>query len=88
MAGLNSTDLKMFHNLFPELTPVQTETALLYCYGLGREEVAGIRRVSVPAVDKSLTTCRRQLNVDSLGQLRAVVLLRINASILINSQAG
>lgn len=84
MAGINSTDLKMFHNLFPELTPVQTETALLYCFGLGREEVAGIRRVSVPAVDKSLTMCRRLLNVDSLGQLRTVILLRINANLLMN----
>lgn len=87
MAAINTTHLKLFHNLFPELTPVQTETALLYCYGLGREEVAGIRRVSVPAVDKSLTTCRRLLNVDSLGQLRAVVLLRINASLFIKQAA-
>jgi len=88
MAAINTTQLKLFHNLFPELTAVQTETALLYCYGLGREEVAGIRRVSVPAVDKSLTTCRRLLNVDSLGQLRAVVLLRINAKLFIEREAG
>lgn len=88
MAGLNSTDLKIFHNLFPELTAVQAETALLYCYGLAREEVAGIRKVSVPAVDKSLTTCRRLMNVDSLGQLRTVMLLRINANILISLQAS
>lgn len=83
MAPLDSTHLKAFHNLFPELTPVQADTAVLYSYGLGREEVAGFRRVSVPAVDKSLTTCRRVLNVDSLVLLRVVVLLRINASVFV-----
>lgn len=88
MATINITDLKMFHNLFPELTAVQTETAILYCYGLAREDVAGVRRVSVPAVDKSLTTCRRLLNVDSLGQLRAVVLFRITTRLLLERQAG
>ncbi|SEL88152.1 hypothetical protein SAMN04487787_12813 [Kosakonia sacchari] len=84
MADLNTTQLKLFHNLFPELTPVQTDTAVLYSYGLGREEVAGFRRVSVPAVDKSLTTCRRLLHVESLGQLRTVVLLRINVSLFLS----
>ena len=84
MAGQHSTDFKVFHKFFPELTPIQTETAMHYCYGREKEEVALIRRVSVLAVDKVLTACRRLLNVDSLGQLRTVVLLRINECIMKN----
>lgn len=87
MAVLNSTHLKLFHKIFPELTPVQTETALLYSYGLGREEVAGLRNVSVPAIDKQLTTCRRLLNVESLGQLRAVVAVRITANLFLDMKS-
>jgi len=82
MKSLSSLDMARLSPIFPDLTPVQIQTVILYSCGLSREEVARIRNVSVPAVDKSLTACRRLLNVDSLAHIRAVVNVRLLISLM------
>lgn len=77
MKSLSNLDMERLNSIFPDLTQIQTQTVILYSCGLSREEVARIRNVSVPAVDKSLTACRRLFNVDSLAHIRAVVNVRL-----------
>lgn len=63
--------------MFPELTPAQFETEILFCLGLSQGEIAHLRSVSYTAINQTLEDIKVKLNFYSLNNLLAIFQVRL-----------
>jgi len=70
------------HDVFPELTPAQFETALLFSLGLSQREIAHLRSVTYPVVNKTLEDIKMKLDFYSLNSLLSMFQVRLFIFIL------
>ncbi|HGJ5866547.1 MAG TPA: helix-turn-helix transcriptional regulator [Arsenophonus nasoniae] len=77
MRTFDLTNITELHDVFPELTPAQFETAILFCLGLSKREIAHLRSVSYPAVRDTLQDIKIKLDFYSLNSLLAMFQVRL-----------
>lgn len=77
MAIVDITQFSEFREVFPELTPVQFETAMLFALGISQKDIAVLRSVSYPVVNATLEEIKIKLNFYSLNSLLAVFQVRL-----------
>lgn len=56
------TNVSEFHQVFPELTQAQFETAMLFCLGLSQGEIAHLRSVSYSTIKQTLEDIKVKLD--------------------------
>ncbi|BGI53617.1 MULTISPECIES: transcriptional regulator [Candidatus Hamiltonella] len=59
MRTFDFTSVSDLHDVFPELTSAQFETALLFSLGLTKKEIASTRGVSYPVVRDTFKRLKR-----------------------------
>lgn len=77
MAAIDTSQYRVLHKYFPELTENQTVNVLLYAIGNNFDEIAEIRAVSSECIKKGLYSAQHKLELQSLRMLRTVVLNRV-----------
>lgn len=77
MITFDLNQVKHFKNLFPELTPDQLETALLFSLGFRKTDIAMMRSVSYIAVEKMLEVIKKKFEFPSLHNLLSVFQVRL-----------
>ncbi|HGJ5877659.1 MAG TPA: helix-turn-helix transcriptional regulator [Arsenophonus nasoniae] len=77
MRTFDLTNVAELHDVFPELTPAQFETAILFCLGLSQGEIAHLRSVSYPSINQTLEDIKVKLNFYSLNNLLAMFQVRL-----------
>ncbi|HGJ5879434.1 transcriptional regulator (plasmid) [Arsenophonus nasoniae] len=77
MTVFDPTQYPELRNLFPELTPVQFETAMLYALGLTKKEIAWARDVSYPVVRDTLQDIKNKFQFYSLSNLISTFHIRL-----------
>ncbi|HGJ5877696.1 MAG TPA: helix-turn-helix transcriptional regulator [Arsenophonus nasoniae] len=77
MRMFDLTNVAELHDVFPELTPAQFETAILFCLGLSQGEIAHLRSVSYPVVNKTLEDIKVKLEFYSLNNVLAMFQVRL-----------
>lgn len=77
MRLFNPKELALFYKIFPELSPVQTETVLLFSMGFALKEVASLRHISPQNTKKTLSQAMKKFSVFSLNALRSTVHIRL-----------
>ncbi|WP_339057851.1 transcriptional regulator [Candidatus Regiella endosymbiont of Tuberolachnus salignus] len=76
MAAFDMTQFSEFREIFPELTPVQFETAMLFALGISQKDIAALRSVSYSAVKKTLFQTKNKFEPHSLYRLSTVFHVR------------
>ncbi len=76
----NRTDIKTLCKLFPQLTEVQAEHAIMYSLGSTKAQIAETRKVTVASVKKSLDMALLKMEISHLSTLRQIVLSSIFCS--------
>ncbi|WP_339057816.1 helix-turn-helix transcriptional regulator [Candidatus Regiella endosymbiont of Tuberolachnus salignus] len=71
------TNVSEFHQVFPELTQAQFETAMLFCLGLSQGEIAHLRSVSYSTIKQTLEDIKVKLDFYSINNLLAVFQIRL-----------
>lgn len=84
---LNPTQFGVLCNLFPDLTPAQAESVVLYSMGASQAEIIEIRHVSSASVKRSLHEARIKLDLPNLNSLRTAVLIRMMSNIITSISA-
>lgn len=85
MKAFDLNQIEYFKEIFPELTPEQLETALLFSLGLSKKEIAMMRSVSYTAVEKMLEVIKDKFEFYSLSNLLSVFQVRLFFFFLLNS---
>ncbi|GFN47480.1 helix-turn-helix transcriptional regulator [Candidatus Regiella insecticola] len=76
MAAFDMTQFSEFREIFPELTPAQFETAMLFALGISQKDIAALRSVSYSAVKKTLFQAKNKFERHSLYRLSTVFHVR------------
>jgi DNA-binding NarL/FixJ family response regulator len=63
-----------------EITPRQTEIALLYCAGFARAYIASSLRIERDTVDASIARTYMDLGINRKARLRQIMTKRLEAS--------
>ncbi|WP_342221025.1 transcriptional regulator [Candidatus Fukatsuia endosymbiont of Tuberolachnus salignus] len=77
MANIDITQFPELREVFPELTPVQFETAMLFALGVSQKDIALLRSVSYPAVKQTLASAKLKFEPYSLHGLFTVFHVRL-----------
>ncbi|WP_339057357.1 transcriptional regulator [Candidatus Regiella endosymbiont of Tuberolachnus salignus] len=77
MANIDITQFSEFRKVFPELTAVQFETAMLFSLGISQKEIATLRAVSYPVVNETLEEIKVKMHFCSLSNLLSVFQIRL-----------
>lgn len=77
MTVFDPTQYPELRNLFPELTPVQFETALLFAFGIPQKEISVLRSVAYKVVRQTITETRMKFEPASLTGLLTVFHVRL-----------
>jgi len=77
MKTFDLTSVAELHDVFPELTQAQFETALLFSLGLTKKEIASTRGVSYPVVRDTLQDIKNKLHLFSLSPLMSLFHIRL-----------
>lgn len=64
-------------NLFPELTPVQFETSLLFAFGIPQKEIAVLRDVNYRLVKREIAEAKSKFETNSLTGLLTIFHVRL-----------
>lgn len=64
-------------NLFPELTPVQFETAFLFSLGCSQKEISVLRSVNYRLVQREIAGAKSKFETKSLTQLLTIFHIRL-----------
>ncbi|WP_334472815.1 transcriptional regulator [Arsenophonus sp. PmNCSU2021_1] len=72
MTVFDPTQYPELRNLFPELTPVQFEMALLFAFGIPQKEISVLRSVAYKVVRQTITEARMKFEPASLTGLLTV----------------
>jgi len=66
-----------FRDVFPELTDVQFETAMLFSLGLTKKEIALQRDISYPQVRDTLQDIKKRMDFHSVSHLISMFQVRL-----------
>ncbi|AWK15556.1 transcriptional regulator (plasmid) [Candidatus Fukatsuia symbiotica] len=77
MATFDPTQFPELREVFPELTPVQFETAMLFALGVSQQEIALLRTVSYKVVKQTLADAKTKFEPYSLNSLFTVFHVRL-----------
>ncbi|HGJ5866493.1 MAG TPA: transcriptional regulator [Arsenophonus nasoniae] len=77
MTAFDPTQYPELRNLFPELTPVQFETSLLFAFGIPQKEISLLRSVSYKVVKETIVEARNKFDPASLTGLLTVFHVRL-----------
>lgn len=77
MRIFDSKKFAQLNHIFPELTPAQFETAMLFALGMTKKEIAWARNVSYPAVRDTLQEIKNRLEFYSLSHLVSTIHIRL-----------
>ncbi|AWK13937.1 transcriptional regulator [Candidatus Fukatsuia symbiotica] len=77
MANIDITQFPELREVFPELTTVQFETAMLFALGVSQKDIALLRSVSYPAVKQTLASAKLKFEPYSLHGLFTVFHVRL-----------
>ncbi|WP_342220875.1 helix-turn-helix transcriptional regulator [Candidatus Fukatsuia endosymbiont of Tuberolachnus salignus] len=77
MAVFDPTQYPELRNLFPELTPVQFETAMLFSLGVSQKEIAVLRSISYKVVKQTIAEAKIKFESCSLTGLLTVFHVRL-----------
>ncbi|AWK15446.1 transcriptional regulator [Candidatus Fukatsuia symbiotica] len=77
MATFDITQFPELREVFPELTPAQFETGLLFSLGVSQKNIALLRSVSYPVVKKTLAQAKSKFEPYSLYGLFTVFHVRL-----------
>ncbi|WGL93971.1 helix-turn-helix transcriptional regulator [Arsenophonus nasoniae] len=77
MKIINIKNVETLRDYFPELTPDQLETGMLFSMGIKKKEIAFLRSVTYSTIDKILNTIKQKFEVDSLDNLLSIFQSRL-----------
>lgn len=82
MAIVNIAQFAHYFEMFPELTPTQAMTSILFSMGLAIPTIADLRGVSHESVRKVLQETRHRLALSNLCAVRSVVQVRLTMAMM------
>ncbi|MFN1150151.1 helix-turn-helix transcriptional regulator [Serratia liquefaciens] len=82
MAAVESAQFARYFELFPELTPTQAMTCILFSMGLAIPTIADLRGVSHETVRKVLQDARKKMELSNLCAVRSVVQVRLTMAMM------
>ncbi|MFS1537729.1 MAG: transcriptional regulator [Candidatus Phlomobacter fragariae] len=77
MRIFDPTEYPESRNLFPELTPVQFETSLLFAFGLSQKEISVLRSVNYRLVKREIAEAKSKFETNSLTGLLTIFHVRL-----------
>lgn len=77
MNAIDKKHVEKLKDIFPELTPDQLETAILFVLGTPKKEIAYQRSVTYKAVETMLNEIKVKFNVYSLSDLYSIFKIRL-----------
>ncbi|PKR36893.1 helix-turn-helix transcriptional regulator [Serratia ureilytica] len=82
MAAVETAQFARYFELFPELTPTQAMTCILYSMGLAITTIADLRDVSPETVRKVLQESRQKLELSNLVAVTSAVQVRLTMAMM------
>ncbi|MGO4746467.1 helix-turn-helix transcriptional regulator [Serratia quinivorans] len=82
MAAVESAQFARYFELFPELTPTQAMTCILFSMGLAIPTIADLRDVSPETVRKVLQEARQKLDLSNLAAVTSAVQVRLTMAMM------
>lgn len=82
MAAVETAQFARYFKLFPELTPTQVMTCILYSMGLAIPAIADLRDVSPETVRKVLQEARQKLDLSNLSAVTSAVQVRLTMAMM------
>ncbi|PVZ84147.1 transcriptional regulator [Serratia sp. S1B] len=82
MASVESKEFAQYNKIFPELTPTQSITSIMFSMGLPITTISELRGVSDDTVRKSLQEARQKLDLSNISSLRGVVQVRLTMAMM------
>ncbi|QNL02889.1 hypothetical protein D0895_24335 (plasmid) [Serratia ureilytica] len=82
MAAVETAQFARYFELFPELTPTQAMTCILYSMGLAITTIADLRDVSPETVRKVLQEARQKLELSNLVAVTSAVQVRLTMAMM------
>ncbi|WP_431225890.1 helix-turn-helix transcriptional regulator (plasmid) [Serratia sp. L9] len=82
MAAIETAQFARYFELFPEMTPTQAMTCILYSMGLTIPTIADLRGVSQETVRKVLQEARQKLELSNLCAVTSVVQVRLTMAMM------
>lgn len=77
MKVFDPTQHPELRNLFPELTPVQFETSLLFSLGCSQKEISSLRSVAYKVVKQAIAEAKSKFETQSLTGLLTAFHIRL-----------
>ncbi|WGM04095.1 transcriptional regulator [Arsenophonus nasoniae] len=77
MTAFDPTQYPELRNLFPELTPVQFETSLLFAFGIPQKEISFLRDVNYRLVKRDIAEAKSKFETKSLTGLLTIFHVRL-----------
>ena len=77
MKIIDIKNVETLRDYFPELTPDQLETGMLFSMGISKKEIAFLRSVTYSTIEKMLETIKQKYEVNSLSDLLSIFKTRI-----------
>ncbi|QBY47033.1 transcriptional regulator (plasmid) [Arsenophonus nasoniae] len=77
MTVFDPTQYPELRNLFPELTPVQFETSLLFAFGIPQKEISLLRDVNYRLVKRDIAEAKSKFETKSLTGLLTIFHVRL-----------
>ncbi|WP_342221016.1 transcriptional regulator [Candidatus Fukatsuia endosymbiont of Tuberolachnus salignus] len=77
MANIDITQFPELREVFPELTPVQFETAMLFSLGVSQKEISELRSISYKVVKQTLEAAKIKFEPRSLHGLLTIFHVRL-----------
>lgn len=77
MTAFDPTQYPELRNLFPELTPVQFETSLLFSFGIPQKEISLLRDVNYRLVKREIAEAKSKFETNSLTGLLTIFHVRL-----------
>ncbi|HGJ5856197.1 transcriptional regulator [Arsenophonus nasoniae] len=77
MTAFDPTQYPELRNLFPELTPVQFETSLLFAFGIPQKDISLLRDVNYRLVKREIAEAKSKFETKSLTGLLTIFHVRL-----------
>ena len=88
MAAVESAQFARYFALFPELTPIQAMTCILFSMGLTIPNIADLRDVSDKTVRKVLQDVRQKMDLPNQCAVKSAVQVRLTAMMGLHIDLG
>lgn len=82
MTAVDNKEFSQYCKIFPELTPTQSATSILFSMGLPITTIAEMRGVTDESVRKRLQETREKLGLSNISCVRGVVQVRLTMAMM------